>query len=119
MALPCLFKTLSSVSRLPGLLQLRVLSTTASSYQPFGASDNALVQKCTQQLEEIKQAGTFKVEREITTPQGASVGRLLGGCLIIKHALLPACAAQQHRALRVLHACVLLLSVALRTLYTD
>jgi glycine C-acetyltransferase len=36
-------------------------------------SDNALVDKCALQLEEIRQAGTFKIERSITSPQGASV----------------------------------------------
>eukprot|EP00882_Tetradesmus_deserticola_P013609 GHRQ01014448.1.p1 GENE.GHRQ01014448.1~~GHRQ01014448.1.p1 ORF type:complete len:417 (+),score=147.82 GHRQ01014448.1:175-1425(+) len=39
-------------------------------------ADNALVFKAKQQLAEIQAAGTFKVERQIITPQAASVGVL-------------------------------------------
>jgi hypothetical protein len=52
------------------LLQLRSFTTS------LAAAGDALVDKARQQLEEIKAAGTYKVERQITTPQAASVGVL-------------------------------------------
>ncbi|WIA08531.1 hypothetical protein OEZ85_007965 [Tetradesmus obliquus] len=52
------------------LLQLRSFTTS------LAAAQDALVLKARQQLEEIRSAGTFKVERQITTPQEASVGVL-------------------------------------------
>lgn len=81
MALQHLIKPISvNTSALGRLLQLKLFSTTACLKQPFGVSDNALVNKCAQQLEEIHQAGTYKVETNITTPQGASVGKALITC---------------------------------------
>lgn len=76
-----LSSTRSTVSAwaLRRLLEQKLYSTGASLQQPFGAIDNALVVKCAQQLEQIQQAGTYKLERQITTPQGASVGE---ACLI-------------------------------------
>jgi hypothetical protein len=52
------------------LLQLRCFTSS------HAVAGDALVQKARQQLEEIRAAGTFKVERQITTPQAASVGVL-------------------------------------------
>jgi hypothetical protein len=52
------------------LLQACCFSTSVAT------AEDALVQKARQQLEEIRAAGTFKVERQITTPQAASVGVL-------------------------------------------
>lgn len=37
-------------------------------------ADDELVQKASKALDEIKAAGTLKVERQITTPQSATVG---------------------------------------------
>lgn len=36
--------------------------------------DDELVQKASKALDEIRAAGTLKVERQITTPQSATVG---------------------------------------------
>lgn len=53
------------------LLQLQqTLHFSTSACQ----QEDELVLKCRQALEDIKAAGTFKVERQITTPQAASVG---------------------------------------------
>jgi hypothetical protein len=46
------------------------------SAQPAFADEDELVSKASAALEDIKQAGTWKVERQITTPQAASIGAL-------------------------------------------
>lgn len=86
MVLLCAVRYARSISSVGCLSQLRLLSTTASSHQPFGVSDNALISKCAHQLEEVKAAGTFKIEQEITTPQGASVGGRPARLLLVNHA---------------------------------
>ena len=54
---------------------VRSLSSTSSA----AAAASPLEAKVEEQLAEIKAAGTFKVERVITTPQAASIGAFLGG----------------------------------------
>jgi hypothetical protein len=41
---------------------------------PQYADNDELVAKASRALDEIKEAGTMKVERQITTPQAATVG---------------------------------------------
>ncbi len=55
--------------------QAVLFSTTLSRHaaEP-GPDENGLVWKARQTLEDIHQSGTFKTERQITTPQAASVG---------------------------------------------
>lgn len=62
---------------LPAAASVAGWSTHSFSAVPQHAdSDDELVAKASRALEEIKAAGTLKVERQITTPQAASVGVL-------------------------------------------
>jgi hypothetical protein len=61
---------LPAAASVAGWTQARSLSAVPQ----HADSDDELVAKASRALEEIKAAGTLKVERQITTPQAASVG---------------------------------------------
>jgi len=62
----------------------RLLGTSAATLAAQPAlADDALAAKCAAALSEIQQAGTFKQERQIVTPQAASVGAC---CVCNQHA---------------------------------
>lgn len=68
------------------LVECGLPQRTFSAVPQHADSDDELVSKASRALEEIKAAGTLKVERQITTPQAASVGeRPLASASLVRH----------------------------------